>query len=103
MGVDDDTELKSTSEINKHRTYVLPDENIITVGDTFPLRGSVVPASFIGQSNMKCDVYIRKESHAYAVLPSGTNMFPEIFHRMTKEPTALSPSTMKIEVVAPQE
>ena len=33
MGLDDDTELKSTSEINKHRTYEPPDENIITVGD----------------------------------------------------------------------
>ena len=31
-GVDYDTELTSTAEIDQEKTYVLPDENIITVG-----------------------------------------------------------------------
>ena len=45
---------------------------------------------------MKCDVCIRKELYANVVLPSGTNMFQGIFESMTKELTALTPSTMKL-------
>ena len=37
------------------------------------------------------------------VLSGGTTMFPGIGERMTKELTALAPSTMKIKVVAPPE
>ena len=43
------------------------------------------------QSKMKCDMCIRKESHANAVLSSGTNMFQEIVERTTKQPTVLAP------------
>ena len=32
IGLDHDTELKSLAEIDKEKTYVLPDENIVTVG-----------------------------------------------------------------------
>ena len=52
---------------------------------------------------MKCDVYIRKESHDNAVLPSGANIFQEIVERMTKELTVLAPFTMKLMVGAPPE
>ena len=38
-------------------------------------------------SNMKCDVDIRKESYAKAVLSSATNMFQRIVERMAKELT----------------
>ena len=46
---------------------------------------------------MKCDVDIRK----VVVLSGGTNIFQRIVEHMTKEPTALAPSTMKIEASAP--
>ena len=52
---------------------------------------------------MKCDVYIRKESYADAVWFCDMNMFQEIIERMTKELTALTPSTMKVKVVTPPE
>jgi actin-related protein len=34
-------------------------------------------------------------------MSGGTTMFPGIFERLSKEVTALAPSTMKIKVVAP--
>ena len=52
-------------------------------------------------SNMKRDVYIRKELCAYVVLSSGTTMVREIVERMTNELTALVPFSTKIKVVAP--
>merc|ERR1712094_5249 len=55
------------------------------------------------ESIMKCDVDIRKDLYANVVLSGGTTMFQGIGERMTKELTALSPSTMKIKVVAPPE
>merc|ERR1712104_350 len=55
------------------------------------------------QSIMKCDVDIRKDLYGNVVLSGGTTMFGGIGERMTKELTALAPSTMKIKVVAPPE
>ena len=52
---------------------------------------------------MKCDVDIRKDLYANIVLSGGTTMFTNIAERLTKEVTALAPSTMKIKVVAPPE
>ena len=52
---------------------------------------------------MKCDVDIRKDLYANIVLSGGTTMFQGIGERMTKELTALAPSTMKIKVIAPPE
>ena len=47
---------------------------------------------------------IRKDLYANVVLSGGTTMlFVGIGERMTKELTALAPSTMKIKVVAPPE
>ena len=54
-------------------------------------------------SIMKCDVDIRKDLYSNIVLSGGTTMFPGIAERMTKEITALAPSSMKIKVVAPPE
>jgi hypothetical protein len=52
---------------------------------------------------MKCDVDIRKDLYGNIVLSGGTTMFPGIADRMSKEITALAPSSMKIKVVAPPE
>ncbi|MBA0572201.1 hypothetical protein Golob_002559, partial [Gossypium lobatum] len=57
-----------------------------------------------GQNSiMKCDVDIRKDLYGNIVLSGGTTMFPGIADRMSKEITALAPSSMKIKVVAPPE
>ena len=86
-----DTELKLIAESSdKKQTHMLSDGNNITVGAERFRCPSVLPASFIGiqasgildtssSSNMKIDVYIRKESYANVVLSSGTtNEFQEI-------------------------
>ena len=54
-------------------------------------------------SIMKCDVDIRKELYSNIVMSGGTTMFPGISERLTKELTAMAPTSMKIKVVAPQE
>jgi len=116
IALDFDSEMKSATEsADKEKTYELPDGNIITVGsERFRCPEVLFNPSFIGkeasgihdttfQSIMKCDVDIRKDLYANIVLSGGTTMFEGIGERMTKELTALAPSTMKIKVVAPPE
>merc|ERR1711988_637276 len=95
--------------------YELPDGNVITIGnERFRCPEVLFQPSFIGkeasgihdtmfQTIMKCDVDIRKDLYANIVLSGGTTMFAGIGERMTKELTALAPSTMKIKVIAPPE
>merc|ERR1739846_301963 len=115
IALDFDTEMKAATESSdKEKTYELPDGNIITVGsERFRCPEVLFQPTMIGkeasgihdtsfQSIMKCDVDIRKDLYANVVLSGGTTMFAGIGERMTKELTALAPSTMKIKVVAPQ-
>merc|ERR1712098_502522 len=116
VALDYDAEMKASAESSENeKTYELPDGNVITVGgERFRCPEVLFQPSFIGkeasgihdttfQSIMKCDVDIRKDLYANVVLSGGTTMFPDIGERMTKELTALAPSTMKIKVVAPPE
>jgi len=84
IALDFDTEMKEAGESSdKEKTYELHDTTV--------------------QSIMKCVVDIRKDLYGNIVLSGGTTMFAGIGERMTKELTALAPSTMKIKVVAPPE
>jgi actin-related protein len=58
---------------------------------------------FAYQSIIKCDEDIRKSLYSNIVMSGGTTMFPGISERLSKEVSALAPSTMKIKVVAPAE
>jgi len=79
---------------------------------TFPLHECFFSASFIGikasgvrdtsfHNIMNCDFDIRLNLYVHVMLPGGTTMFQWIFEHMTKELTALSPSTLKVKVFAP--
>merc|ERR1712139_543267 len=116
VALDFDKEMKAVSESSdKEMTYQLPDGSIIALGnERFRCPEVLFQPSFIGKeapgihdmvfnSIMKGDVDLRKELYNNIVLSGGTTMYPGMGERMTKELSALAPSTMKIKVVASAE
>ena len=97
------------------KSYELPDGQVITIADErFRCPEVLFNPAIIGMESvgihettynsiMKCDVDIRKDLYSNIVLSGGTTMFPGVADRMSKEITALAPSSMKIKVVAPPE
>jgi len=95
------------------KSYELPDGQVIHVGsERFRCPEVLFSPYLIGRdicgaheicfnSIVKCDMDVRKDLYGNIVLSGGTTMFPGILDRMSKEITALAPSTMKVKLVAP--
>jgi len=116
VALDFDAELKAAQACAEpEKTYELPDANLVTIGsERFRCAEVLFQPSFLGkeaggiheityQSINKCDIDVRRDLYGNVVLSGGTTMFQGIGERMTKELTALAPSTMKIKVVVPPE
>ena len=59
----------------------------------------IFPRNFTAKTNLrKCDVDIRRDLFCNVVLSGGSTMLPCIGERMTKELSALAPSTVRIKV-----
>ncbi|KMZ73568.1 Actin-11 [Zostera marina] len=116
IALDYEKEMESsTTSSEMEKGYELPDGQMITVSaERFRCPEVLFQPSLVGMESsgihettynsiMKCDVDIRKDLYGNVVLSGGSTMFPGIADRMSKEITALAPSSMKIKVVAPPE
>ncbi|PHT44419.1 Actin-1 [Capsicum baccatum] len=95
--------------------FELPDGQVVNIGtERFRCPEVLFQPSLLGMeetgihkkaynSIMRCDDDIRKELFANIVLSGGSTMFPGIAKRMSKEITALAPSSTKIKVIASPE
>ena len=113
MRLDYDTELKSTPEFDKKKARSLPDGNIITVVPNLSYGAKVLfQPNFTGKQasglhdtsfRTKCVVDISKECTPVSCRQVARPCCNGFFWSTMKELTALTPSTMKVKVVAPPE
>ncbi|XP_057863423.1 actin [Cryptomeria japonica] len=116
IAINFEEEILTASECSVlDKSYELPDGQVITIGEErFRCPEVLFNPSRIGmeapgiheclhKSIRKCDVDIRRDLCGNIVLSGGTTLFPGMADRLAKELTALTPSSVKIKVIAPPE
>jgi len=116
VAMDYDEEMKNaSSSADLAKDYELPDGNVITVDIArFKCPEALFQPSMIGKEAegihqttyntiMACAVDLRKDLYANIVCSGGTTMFEGIEGRLSKEITALVPSTMKVRIIVKPE
>lgn len=116
VALDFESEMKAFAENNdKDTTFELPDGQIITFGNQqircpeVIFSPGVLGKDFNGIHHasyncvQKCDIDVRRDLYENIILSGGTTMFPGISERLTKEISAMAPSSVKVKVIAPNE
>eukprot|EP00306_Pavlova_sp_CCMP459_P022340 CAMPEP_0185564654 /NCGR_PEP_ID=MMETSP1381-20130426/65205_1 /TAXON_ID=298111 /ORGANISM="Pavlova sp., Strain CCMP459" /LENGTH=420 /DNA_ID=CAMNT_0028178597 /DNA_START=100 /DNA_END=1363 /DNA_ORIENTATION=+ len=97
------------------KSYELPDGQIITIGNErfrCPealfrpyLLGIASPGlhELVHEAVMRCNAHIHKDLFKNIVLSGGTTMCPGFVERLSKEMTALAPSSLRAKVISPPE
>ncbi|KAM3361153.1 hypothetical protein P3S68_016007 [Capsicum galapagoense] len=115
MDFEEEIEKEKNCSKSVEQGFKLPDGRFINVGaQRFRCPEVLFKPSSVGKeatgihemtynSNMRCDVDIRKGLFASIVLSGGSTMFPGMAEHMSKDITALYLSRIKIKVIAPPE